>query len=234
VGKMMKNANIGQALIQTIKESGIRDVSLDLAEMTIDSFLDQGIIREIPILKTVVSFFKSGICLRDALFLHKVTKFLLCLNNVSEENKQKFFQNLDENPNEIKKLGNTLVMIIERLDDLDKPEFLAKIFIAYINEKINFSEFRRLARAIDKACLDDINRLLEWSKTHIKFYEDGRYSITGSQFFPELLDSGLISIESTVDITVDEHGDGAAELEFEISGFGIKLLEILQKKNMNN
>ena len=119
-----KEKDIGSALVESVRESGVADVTKDVAEIALDSFLDEGIVKEIPVIKTIISFFRTGICLRDALFLKKVAIFLSDLGKISQKKRDDFIKKLNSNPKQKRNLGDTLILILERLDDLDKPGLL--------------------------------------------------------------------------------------------------------------
>ena len=47
------------------------------------------------------------------------------------------------------------------MSEIDKAEIIARVFVAYVDEYINFYEFKRLVDAIDQAFLDDVKKLLD-------------------------------------------------------------------------
>jgi hypothetical protein len=59
-----------------------------------------------------------------------------------------------------KKTGETLLLVIERLNDMQKPTWLAKVFAAYLAGEVRASDLRRLAAAIDTAFGDDLIELI--------------------------------------------------------------------------
>jgi hypothetical protein len=81
-----------------------------------------------------------------------------------------------KSPDEAKKVGETLFLVIERFVDQDKPELLAKVFVAYLDEVISGIEFRRLAQAIDAAFPDDLKELIASEQTpssHGAWWKEG-------------------------------------------------------------
>ena len=114
----------------------------------------------IPYLKAIVAFHKTWETLRDQLFLKKVLMFLRNpLRNISKGERVAFFDKLKEDPKEAQKLSGSLVLLLDKMDDMDKAEMLAKIFEPYVKGKIPFECFRRLASAIDLGFLEDLQAL---------------------------------------------------------------------------
>ena len=62
----MKEKN--QKLFESLSEIG--------GELVLDSQLTEGLLKEIPIVKTVFAIYKSGKSIRDTLYLRKLKMFL--------------------------------------------------------------------------------------------------------------------------------------------------------------
>lgn len=74
---------------------------------------------------------------------------------------------MENNNDEQKKSGEVLTLVLDRFDDLSKPRLLAVIFQAYARRQIGFDEFRRLARAIDLAFVDDLLELARFAQREL-------------------------------------------------------------------
>ena len=46
--------------IEKFKSSGLFDLGNDITEIAIDSILNEGLLKEIPIIKTISTFYKTG------------------------------------------------------------------------------------------------------------------------------------------------------------------------------
>lgn len=88
-------------------------------------------------------------------------KFLTSIEKVSKKSKDKIRKKVRNNPEEGRKVGETLLLLIDRMSEIDKAEIIARVFVAYVDEYINFYEFKRLVDAIDQAFLDDVKKLLD-------------------------------------------------------------------------
>lgn len=139
--------------------SKLNEVSVDIAEIGLDTFLDEGVLREVPLIGSIVNIVRSGFSIRDKLFIRKLCTFLIPLSNIPEQEKEKFAGKLDTDPKLKRKVGDNLILLLDRLDDLEKPQFLADAFKAYIRGDISYEDFRRLSSAIDIAFIDDLGTL---------------------------------------------------------------------------
>ncbi len=66
---MSELKNISKSLDQTLKNSDLQNVTIDLAEVCADSLMQDGIIKDVPIIGTIIGMIKSAIQIKDHLFL---------------------------------------------------------------------------------------------------------------------------------------------------------------------
>jgi hypothetical protein len=140
------------------------DLGAELLELVGDQLLDDGLLRDIPILSTAIQVARLGRTITDRIFLTKVKRFLFALNDVTEDDKQKFYERLQADEKLREKTGEVVTLVLDRLDDLGKPEILAKVFAAYVKGQISLDQFRRLASSIDLAFVDDLLTLASSSE----------------------------------------------------------------------
>lgn len=176
------------ALVESLDSSSLRDLTADLAEVTIDQLIEAGPFRDIPILGTLVKAKASIGLVRDYVFMKKVAKFLMGLAEIPEEQRRTFMQRVASR-GETKKLGEVLLILLDRLDDFDKPALLAKVFRAYLTRNLPLEVFRRLGAAIERLPVGSVEALRT-------FYSPKRQGIeTGGEFLSEFASVGLVGIE---------------------------------------
>ncbi len=156
--------DLGKSIVTAACNSEAKDVAFELAEIGLDSLLDDGILKEIPGFRTILACRTTWNAIHDRLFLRKVAGFLLALPKFTEEQRGAFAREHLNDAEKAKTLGDTLVLILDRLDDLEKPAMLSKIFVALVRGKIGLETFRRLAAAIDIGFIEDLRGLANDSK----------------------------------------------------------------------
>jgi len=67
-------------------------------------------------------------------------------------------------PEEYEKVGETLFLVLDRLIDLEKPQLLANVFVAYLGDHLTAIDLQRLAQAIDLAHTSDLHELIGCSE----------------------------------------------------------------------
>lgn len=208
---------IDKSLVTTISENGGADILAELGEITLDSIIDNEAINQIPIIGTLKGIYKITNSISDHLFVQKILKFLRELEILTEEEKVKMKHKIDNAKNN--KIGETLLEIINKIDDNKKPKIIAQIFKSYINGEIDFQEFQKFSQIVNKSFLPDLMKLT-------KFF---RGQPIANEFGSALLSMGLIKI-SEKEFGGQVSLKSVAErqiFEYKLNDAGKKLLYIL-------
>jgi len=155
----MKSANLQDKIIESVYSPELNQLGLGMAEVPFDALLDDGILKDLPIIGSIVALFKGAMDIRDRIFVAKIARFLFNLTSTPLEQRESFRREIQQNVKIKQKVGASLVLILDRLDDIEKPDFLAKCFRAYLSNNISFDRFRRFAAAIDIAFTDDLKAI---------------------------------------------------------------------------
>lgn len=183
-----KPESLERALIRSIDSSSLQDLTADIAEAGLDQLLEDGIVKDIPILGTLIRLQTSIGLVRDYIFTKKVARFLVGLAEINPSERTKFLKGVEQR-NETEKLGETLLLLLDRLDDFTKPVLLAKIFRAYIQRGFDLSTFRRLAKVVDHLSPEAHEALRA-------FYAPNRQgSQIGGEYMSQLASVGLADIK---------------------------------------
>ena len=178
--------------LETIKNK-IVDISQNYIEIIVDKILEDGLLKDIPLVNTMVSIYEIPHTISDALLFSKIEKFLLELENVSEKEKRKIVEKLDKEPKHKQKIGKYIIEIFNKIDDEHKAVLIAEVFKAYGKNKIDYEMFYRLNKLIQEIAVIDIEK--------IKFIKNGIPSSDLSIVFANL---GLVKITSTFDTALYE------------------------------
>lgn len=159
-----KKPSSGRALVRTVAGNQLGDAIFDLAEVALDQNLAEGVLKDLPIVGTLVKLARVKQSVSEELFLRKLARFLADLNAVPIEEREKLLEQYPDTSAEQQVLGENLLLALERLDDIKKPAILARFFAAYIRSKIDYLTFTRLARALEKFNIELLPNL-QWFYT---------------------------------------------------------------------
>lgn len=166
-------------------ERNFLEAALQNVEAFVDTVTENEAVKAVPILGTALKVCKGVDDLRNRALAAKIYKFLMEPALQSPHGKARLQISVSSSKEEADKLGETLFLTLEKFSDMRKPELLAQVFVAYLDEVIDLSMFRRIAAALGLAFVDDIESLLESP-------EDLSEKL-GSEWKTGLLGSGLVS-----------------------------------------
>nr|VFK37075.1 MAG: hypothetical protein BECKSD772F_GA0070984_10102 [Candidatus Kentron sp. SD]VFK48966.1 MAG: hypothetical protein BECKSD772E_GA0070983_11521 [Candidatus Kentron sp. SD] len=141
-------------------EHSILEAALETSEVGADILTDDQVLSGIPVFGTVFNSLKTTNTIRDRIFAAKLSQFIAETNARTAEKKREYREKLKADPDASRRVGETLLLVLENLTDMDKPRLLGRVFIAYLEDAITVEELKRLSQAIQVAFMDDLARLL--------------------------------------------------------------------------
>lgn len=150
--------DIAVDLINSIATDKFGSIGRDLGEVALDSLLKEGVLRDIPVLNTILALYQAGVEIHHQLFVRKIINFLKELSSVSPEKRQKFVKEIEEK----REFGETILLLIQRADSLQKPAILGRLLSHHILGNISRQFVTRLSFMVDRVYISDLNYLLNF------------------------------------------------------------------------
>ncbi|ELJ8684621.1 hypothetical protein RUK69_003397, partial [Vibrio cholerae] len=170
---------LSKSLEDSLKKDDLSNLAIDLGEVGIDAILEGGVLRDIPILSSIVSGINVIGSVRDALFTKKLISFLSELSDVSVEQRRSMIESID-NSNEYKiKVGEKLIYIIEKAEDHYTSKIIAIFFSEFLVGEITYNQFLKISRIIDSMFIGDFLEFASESSEPIDFDSDNTFINTG-------------------------------------------------------
>ena len=160
----MQNDDLGISVLKSACSSEAKDLAVDWAELGLDALLDEGVLKDAPIFGSIVKVCMVSKTIRDKLFVRKVWDFLRACPKFNDVEKLGFIREHLDDPVKAKKLSDAIVLILDNLDDMEKAAMLAKIFAALVRRHVDYADFRRLSAGVDRAFIDDLEKLIAQPK----------------------------------------------------------------------
>ena len=147
----MSEDKLTEAFSESIKGDFLSCLG-EYAEIGLDSILDDGLLKDVPLISTVTSIYKIGKSIRDRNYIKKLVIFLDAINrNVADDvEREKYENKFKENPNFRNKELEYILVIIDRYISYDKPAMIAKLYLAYLSDVLSWIEFSSYAEILDK------------------------------------------------------------------------------------
>ena len=237
---MSEIKKLSNSFSQTLKDSDLQNATIGLFEVFVDSLIEDGVVKDIPIIGTVIGIGKAGMGIREILFLKKIIYFISELKDIPAKKRHKLIERIDNSGKFRTRVGEKLLYIIDKCDDHEKSQIIAFLFSAFLSERISYDNFLRASHIVDKVILEDLKWFV-WSGWQ---NEDGWKDRVGNREDHLSLDeagniatSGLFELVSP-DVMVRDQDDWkrasdpyiveGSEITVRISDIGKKMKDILK------
>ncbi|MCG8616643.1 MAG: hypothetical protein MI802_10535 [Desulfobacterales bacterium] len=212
----MELYKISSSLDHTLKNTDLQSVASGLSEVLLDSLLENGIIKDIPIVGTIVGSAKTIVGIRETLFLKKVLSFIIELKDVPASERKEMIDQIDKSKKYRVKVGEKLLYIIDRCADHEKSEIAGRLFLAFLKDIISYDDFLRTVNAVEKVLPSDIHYFVEHDF-------DGYWAVDAEQY----INSGLVSLDLYFEDDYKAVPVNSPELKVQLSDIGMKLKKAL-------
>ena len=150
---------------EIIVDNGLIDPTLDLtidyAELALDEFINNSVIKEIPIVKTFVGLIKVGLNIKEIFFVKKMLTFLkeFHTGSIGEQNLMNFKNKFHIDRQYRSHVVEQITLMNERFISVEKSKIYANLFVAHVNELLDWNNFIVLSAILDNMNLNAIPAL---------------------------------------------------------------------------
>lgn len=163
------------------------DIIADYMEIGIDSFIEEGILKEIPIVKSIVSVLKIGKNVHDRNLLRQTLTFIKEFNsgNISKDKLVAYKSTIENNPKKCEEELGRVLILLNSYVDREKSIMLARLYKSYVNQDVTWSEFCEYSETINRIYIQDmevLNKIYEGeviSDFNVENYRLDRLSSVG-------------------------------------------------------
>jgi hypothetical protein len=138
-------------IVQTgLVDPGI-DLSTDLTEIAIDTIFTDGILKEIPIVKSIVAISKAGLAIKDMHFAKKILTFFQEFHkgNISQEKRDEFLNKLITDTPYRQDVMEQIIIYNDRFLITAKSKILANLLLAHVNGNIDWETFSETSQSLE-------------------------------------------------------------------------------------
>jgi len=153
--------NIENSLIESIKSEKIGGLSADALDLGMKAILENDVLEQIPFFGLMVKTYSATTHIRDSLFSKKIYEFLLNINSLDSESREKAIDEIARKKEGVVKAGEAIISLIDKSDDIKKPELIGKLFVAFGKKEISCDRFLRASNIINNVYIDDLLKLKE-------------------------------------------------------------------------
>ncbi|MGN0252113.1 MAG: hypothetical protein ACI4EH_12250 [Oliverpabstia sp.] len=147
----------------TLFDSTLSDACSEMAELGIDSLLDESIYKSIPVVSLLVGVGKTAQNIHDRNLLKQTIKFINTFNekSISPEKINKYRKKLQSNPKYAEEELGRVIILLNSNVELKKSELLGKFYRAYVNETIDWDTFCEFSDITSRLFVSDLQLLYD-------------------------------------------------------------------------
>lgn len=185
---MEEKKNLALSMEQTIEYGNLEFVG-DIGEVMLDAALNDGVLKDIPIMGAIVGVGKCIKNIYDVLFAKKLIAFLIPIKDTNPKDRAEAIKKWEEDENFRGNVGETLLGMIQRCDDSIKAGWLSKLFYELVLKRDYSRLFMRAEKTLSSLSVMDMQSFLNLSKDdylRIKEYDCEPYLGSGLYLNPQL------------------------------------------------
>ena len=204
----------------------VAGIAGEYAELGLDALAEEGLFKDIPIVSTAAAVYRIGKSIREKHHVAKLISFLNEINNgiVDGEKREVYREKFSTNEKFRNQELEYILILTDRYIGFDKPQMLAKLYLAYLDEIINWMTFIKYAECIDRFLPGD-QLVLDSTEIEKAQYNDNYDAVSRLEAL------GLIGRKVEV-VPIYHEQEQNLELknsdEYTLTGFGWKLKQILE------
>lgn len=180
--------SLAVSMEQTIEYGNLEFVG-EIGELMLDAVINDGLLRDIPILGSIVGVGKCIKNVYDIRFAKKLIAFLIPIKDVDREKRIAAIQKWEQDENYRGNVGDTLLGMIERCDEVVKSTWLSKLFYEMVLIKNQPRLFMRSEKTLSSLSVMDVQAFLNIPDSqyhHIREDEYEPYIGSGLYQMPKL------------------------------------------------
>ena len=217
----MSKSDIARSLIDTLKNSDLQRALAGVGEVVADEFTEEGLLKDLPVIGTILSLGRFGLSVPDRLFMRKLRRFLLEFEAVPARERDAMIAKIEESGKSRVEVGEKLLCILDACEDHAAASIVGQLFLAFLQERLSYDEFVRSSRASRMVGTEDFM----WFVKH----GDG---VWGLEEAGELLAAGLLYLcEPEINLAHTSHRGsmvkGMKPMLAKSSSLGSKIRDVL-------
>lgn len=203
-----------------------KDCLVDLGESWIDAQLDDGLLKEIPIIKALMLGKNVIRTVTECHEIRQISQFLLTIDTecTDEARRKRYIKVLNENAKQFEKELEYVTIVVTNYLESEKPKMLGRLYLKRLDGGLSWDEFAKYAAAIDRIFPTDVEILKEhdFKKNAIMCKQ------SESEKILRLISVGFM-YEQTASYYMGEDASEITDYEtaYSITAFGQKFIDIV-------
>lgn len=185
-----EHSNTSTEIANSLVEKNF-DNALDYAELGLDSSVSNEVLKEIPIVKTVVGVAKTGLKIKEIFFCKKILSFLKQFHSgmLPDDKMTEFRVKFEDDKKYQEQVLEQVMIYNDRFSRVEKSKIFANLFLAHLNGKFDWEALMSLTECLEKLNILGINDFLSEMESQPEPFHKGHQLATDEPGF--LIAAGL-------------------------------------------
>ena len=222
--------NVFQDAVELLTDAQSRQAIRHALEATAETFIEQGGVDSIPILREYVRLERFGISLTEKLYVKRLMTFFEETESVPIEEMRRFAKKLETNK-DTERFGELILTAIEKTDSTYKARLIGILLRQVLLGKLEKDKFEYLAFVVARTHIQDLYSLYYSTKNHNILDSSLAFALSSSRIVD-------VSFSTKPQVVVGTSSVGqtvqSPKYEFKINSYGKALAEavgLLIEKN---
>ena len=146
--------DLSKELIPSMRETlfeidgnNFKDTLIEIAESGLDYVLNDGLVKDIPVINTLASLCKTGYNIHERNLIKQTAEFINAFNSgsLTEEEIEKHKQELEEDPKKAEREIERVMLLLSKNIDTKKSRIQGSFYRHYVSGVIDWPEFCELS-----------------------------------------------------------------------------------------
>lgn len=197
------------SITKIIKEGLVNDefidIGKDISEIIVDDFIEEGLLKELPIVKTISAAIKTTNTIREAIFIKKLILFLKEVHEIGESERKKLIEETEQRVAKSSNLFEKILSTLDKLDEIEKAEFIGRAFKHLIRDEITLLEFNRISKVVQDIVADDLKYFIvrnlspSQQDDKLKEWQENSKNIRSDHHKRNMINKGLITVTTKLE-----------------------------------
>ncbi|WP_375320662.1 hypothetical protein [Aliivibrio logei] len=152
----MAKLTIEQSMYETVKSEKISGLTADTLDLGMKAILESNLAKDIPIFGLLVKSYGALTHITESILAKKIYKFLLNINDLPFEKRVSVIDGISAKKGGTREAGEVLIILLNKADDMQKPDLIAKLFVECAFHSITVDQFLRISNIIVNTYIDDL------------------------------------------------------------------------------
>lgn len=202
-------ASSSSDLTKSMKLEGV-NIGSDLSEAFIDTVMTEGVLKEIPIVKTAIGLYNIGKSYQAKRYVKNLIVFIKEFSDLPNDTRDNAIDGYLSTDDKRNKFGETMLVLIETADDIKKPQIYARLLELWIRGECLYEESVRCCRIVDRVFYSDLVYLMDFNDDSVNLDYQAE----------ELYKNGLLSYGGIDGGEIVDDGENPGGMIYQVNKFG--------------